>query len=436
MRALDIITDKRDGKPLSRDQINWFIQSYVKGEIPDYQVAALLMAVYFQGMTSEETAVLTREMIASGETIDLSGVDGPFVDKHSTGGVGDKVSLVLAPLVASLGVRVPMMSGRSLGHTGGTLDKLESIPGYRIARDKEEFRSILNSVGYAMTGQSDRIAPADRLLYALRDVTGTVESVPLITSSILSKKFAEGADALVFDVKCGKGAFMKTMDDARALARALVDAGDRLGKRIVAVMTNMGDPLGHMVGNFLEAEESALCLRGEGPPDLMEITLRLSAWMLVAGEKVPDVDAGLDLCTKALAGDRPWRCFLDNIRAQHGDPDRFVKTLGTRRAKLSHAISAPEGGYVAAIDAYSVGMACVYLGAGRSRADDDVLPNVGVELAKKRGDAVSANETVCTLFAETDAAMEQAVELVEKAYSFTSAKPAPEKMILEELAEI
>ncbi len=436
MRALDIIVKKRNGEALNRDEISFLIKGYVAGEIPEYQISAWLMAVYFRGMTPEETAFLTREMIDSGKTIDLAGLTGPFVDKHSTGGVGDKVSLILAPLVACFGITVPMMSGRSLGHTGGTLDKLEAIPGYTIARDTQEFRRILSEVGYAMTGQSEEIVPADRLLYSLRDVTGTVESVPLITASILSKKFAEGADALVFDVKCGNGAFMKDLEEARALAKSLVDTGVSLGKRIVAVISSMNEPLGSMVGNFLEAEESALCLQGKGPDDLMEVTLRLCAWMLVAGGKSDDVEEAEELCRRKLESGEPWKRFLANVKAQHGDPDRFQKGMGLVRAPVEETFLAPSAGYVQQILAYPIGMAGVYLGAGRSKADDKVFPNVGIELLKKRGDAVSEGEEVCRLYAESEDRMKTALEQVRKAYAFGKSAPAPEPIILEEIAEL
>ncbi|MFQ3621407.1 MAG: thymidine phosphorylase, partial [Spirochaetales bacterium] len=312
MRAVDIIRKKRDGEELGEEELRFLIGGCLEGAIPEYQISAWLMAVFFRGMSDRETAHLTKIMIESGETLDLSGLEGPFVDKHSTGGVGDKVSLILAPLVACFGIRIPMMSGRSLGHTGGTLDKLEAIPGYQIARDPQEFRKILQQVGYAMTGQSEKIVPADRVLYALRDVTATVESIPLITASILSKKFAEGADSLVFDVKCGDGAFMKTLTEAEALAHSLVHTGRGLNRKVVTVITNMDEPLGRMVGNFLEAEESALCLQGhtEGREDLMEVTLRLCSWMLVAGGKAKNVDEGICLCRAMLNTGEPYKRFL------------------------------------------------------------------------------------------------------------------------------
>jgi pyrimidine-nucleoside phosphorylase len=434
VRALDIIIKKREGGELSAEEIRFLVRGYVEGGVPEYQVAAWLMAVFFRGMTDRETGDLTREMIASGERLDLSGITGPFVDKHSTGGVGDKVSLILAPLAACFGVKVPMMSGRSLGHTGGTLDKLEAIPGYTIARDMEDFRRILGETGFAMTGQSERIVPADRLLYALRDATGTVESVPLITASILSKKFAEGAEALVFDVKCGLGAFMKTLDEARLLAESLTAAGRALGRRVVCVLTDMNEPLGRMVGNFLEAEESALCLRGEtlGREDLMEVSLRLTAWMLVLGGVCGGVEEAQRLCRERLASGEPYRLFLKNIEAQGGDAAAFEKAIGKTRAPLRRSFPSPAAGYIAGIDAYRIGMAGVYLGAGRSSVEGRVFPDVGIIFHKKKGDSVRAGEEVCEVFAHSEEAAGAALGEISPALRIAQEPPAQGPMILGE----
>ena len=438
MRALDIIVKKRNGEELSEEEIRFFIRGYVDGSIPDYQVSSWLMAVFFRGMTGRETGILTREMIASGDTLDLSGISGPFVDKHSTGGVGDKISLILAPLAACFGVKVPMMSGRSLGHTGGTLDKLEAIPGYAIARKTEDFRRILRETGFAMTGQSERIVPADRLLYALRDVTGTVESVPLITASILSKKFAEGAEALVFDVKCGDGAFMKTPAEAEALADSLVATGKSLGRKIAAVITNMDEPLGRMVGNFLEAEESALCLRGDvaGREDLMEVTLRLTAWMLAAGGKARTADEGVELCTKMLASGEPYRLFLKNIAAQGGDPAAFERALGKKRAPIERRLASPADGVVSRVEAFKTGLAAVYLGAGRNKTDDPVFPDVGIVFEKKRGDTVKRGETLLRYYAEREADAAAAEGLLREAVHVAAKPEAAKPMILKEIAAL
>ena len=417
MRALDVIIKKRNGEALTQEELRFLIRGYVSGDIPEYQISAWLMATYFSGMSREEAAWLTREMIDSGETIDLQGLAGPLVDKHSTGGVGDKVSLILAPMAAACGLQVPMMSGRALGHTGGTLDKLESIPGYSTALTQDRFREIIESVGYAMTGQSERIVPADRKLYALRDVTGTVESIPLITTSILSKKFAEGAHSLVFDVKTGRGAFMKTPEAARELASYLVETGRSLERQVIAVMTNMDNPLGYMVGNFLEVEESARCLCGETPQgrleedprsaDLMAVTMRLTAWMLVAGGKAKDVREGEEKCRGVIDNGEAWKRFLANVREQGGDVDDFLSKIGSWRAEHTAQITAPESGVLTEIDAYRLGMTAVYLGVGRSKADDEVLPHVGVELAKKPGDRVEKGETLCTLYGATGEAVKE-----------------------------
>jgi pyrimidine-nucleoside phosphorylase len=333
MRAVDVIMKKRCGGELSREEIACIVNGHVSGDVPEYQVSAWLMAVFFKGMTPRETADLTELMLHSGRTMNLAGIRGPFVDKHSTGGVGDKVSLILAPMVAACGVKVPMMSGRALGHTGGTLDKLESIPGYRTALSEAEFREFIARDGFAMTGQTAEIVPADKKLYALRDVTATVESVPLITASILSKKVAEGAEALVFDVKSGSGAFMKTVEDAERLAESLVRTGTAMGKRIVGVITDMSEPLGRMVGNFFEVEESLDCLEGGGPPDLMELSYRLGAWMLVAAGVAKNVDEGTGACQAAIASGKALELFMANVRSQGGNPERMLALRGTWRRK-------------------------------------------------------------------------------------------------------
>jgi pyrimidine-nucleoside phosphorylase len=434
MRALDVIVKKRDGEALSREEIAFLVQGYVKGDIPDYQIASWLMSVFFRGMTDSETGFLTEEMIASGDIMDLSALPGPLVDKHSTGGVGDKVSLVLAPLAAACGLQVPMMSGRALGHTGGTLDKLESISGFTTSLDPSRFRSIIGEVGFAMTGQSDRIVPADRLMYGLRDVTGTVESVPLITASILSKKFAEGAHALIFDVKCGEGAFMKTREDARKLAESLVGAGERLGRRVIAVLTDMSQPLGHAVGNFLEVEEALACLEGEGPSDLMAVILRLTAWMLIAGGRAESVAEGESLCRERISDGSALDRFYRNVELQGGDPDWIRSRRGSFRAPRSQDVLLGESGYVGAIDAFEVGMASVQLGAGRNRTEDKVEPDVGVILHKKYGDSVAQGEVVASVFGHESATVEKAVDRVRDAYSISAERGEERPMVLDEIS--
>ncbi len=439
MRTVDLIAKKRDGGEHTAGEIEHLVNGYVDGSIPDYQVSAWLMAVCLSGMSAAETAALTRLMIESGSTMDLAGLSGPLVDKHSTGGVGDKVSLILAPLAAACGLQVPMMSGRALGHTGGTLDKLESINGYSTQMEVSRFRRIIEECGYAMTGQSADIVPADRLLYALRDVTATVESIPLITASIMSKKFAEGAESLVFDVKTGSGAFMKSLSDSRALADSLAETGRSLGRGVVTVITRMDEPLGCMVGNYLEVEESMLCLAGDTlrpgytpAADLMTVTLRLAAWMLVAGGIASSVEEGESRCRRALEDGSAYERFRRNVSLQGGDPDRLESELGGRRASCAVVIEAPRAGRVAGIDAYTVGMAGVGLGVGRSRTDDEVLADVGVELATKVGSAVARGDPLCTVYGETEAATARAAEAIAECFLIEDDEPQRTPLIVEE----
>lgn len=435
MRIVDIIAKKRDGGVLSGPEIEGFIAAYAAGDLPDYQAAAWCMAVFQRGMTPAETGDLTRAMIASGEVIDLDGVDGPLVDKHSTGGVGDKVSLILAPLAAACGAKVPMMSGRALGHTGGTLDKLDSIPGYSTALDPDKFRDGVRDVGFAMTGQSERVVPADRKMYALRDVTATVESIPLITASILSKKFAEGAESLVMDVKCGSGAFMKTPEQARALARSLTDTGASLDRRVVAVITDMAEPLGRSVGNFLEVRESVESLRGDGPGDLMEVTLRLTAWMLVAGGIFPNVDEATNRLHESIRDGSAYRKFLDNVAFQGGDVRRLEEMLDGAYARINRELTAGDAGFVTGIDAFAVGMAGVELGVGRDKASDPVEALAGIELLKKRGEKVEAGEPTMRLWAEDEERLRSALTRLEGAVTVAPSPPAiRESLIIEEMA--
>ncbi len=453
MRATEILSHKRDGGTLSAEQLRFLIRGYLDGSIPEYQVSAWLMAVYFRGMTGEETGELTREMIASGDSIALDPARRPYVDKHSTGGVGDKVSLVLAPLAAACGVSVPMMSGRALGHTGGTLDKLDAIPGYLSVLDPERFAAVIGEVGFAMTGQSERIVPADRKLYALRDVTATVESIPLITASILSKKFAEGADALVMDVKCGRGAFMKTPEDARALAESLVRTGAALERKVVAVLTRMDEPLGAMVGNFLEVEESCRILAAPEKPaagfdrpafedarlaDLIEVTLHLTAWMIVLAGKAPSRDAALALARERLLDGSAYRAFCANVEAQGGSLKDLEAGFGTRRAPLTEEICAGTDGVITEIDAYRIGMAGVDLGVGRNRAEDDVEPDVGIELFAKCGERVRAGTPLCRVYAVSNDALRAGRERAAQAFVIDPGAGAESlgPRVIEELHEL
>ena len=434
MRATDIIMKKRGIKgqsiePLNRKEIEFIVNSYVRGEIPEYQISAWLMAVYFNGMTFEETAILTDVMLHSGKVMDLSSLEGPFVDKHSTGGVGDKLSLPLAPIVAANGVKVPMMSGRALGHTGGTLDKLEAVTGYRTDLTEAEFRNFISKTGFAMTGQTKEIVPADRLLYAMRDVTATVESVPLITSSILSKKVAEGSEALVFDVKCGKGAFMKTLSDAEALAVSLVGTAKAMGKKARALITDMNEPLGTMAGNFLEIEETIDILKGQGPEDSTELTLQLAAHMLVLGGKAKTEEEGLSLAKEAVSSGKALDLFIKNIELQGGNPKTLMAEYKIRRSKFFEELRAEKDGFIESINAFEVGMAGVNLGVGRNKTTDPVCPDAGVEILKHKGDSVKKGDLIMRVYGKDSASVSASMPLLKNAIKYSDKAPQKDKLI-------
>ncbi len=433
MRTADIIMKKRSGEELTEQELQFLISGYVSGAIPDYQVSAWLMAVFFKGMTPAETGLLTRLMMESGKVMDLKDLTGPLVDKHSTGGVGDKTSLILAPLAAACGAKVPMMSGRALGHTGGTLDKLESIKGYTIKASEEDLKRIILDAGYAVIGQTAEVVPADRKMYALRDVTATVESIPLITASILSKKLAEGADSLVFDVKCGSGAFMKTLEQAEILAESLVNTGTAMGRRVIALITSMEEPLGRMVGNFLEVEESWNCLQGEGPDDLMEVTLALCSRMLMASGICGSSDEALELCRRKIANGEGADFFRKNLVAQGGDWEWFKAACGSWRAPVKAEFRASASGQISEIDAFRTGMCALSLGVGRNRADDPVQPHTGLHFLKKRGDAVKEGDVICEVFAlnETDAA--GALDKLDALVSIAGTAPVLPSIIMKEI---
>jgi pyrimidine-nucleoside phosphorylase len=408
---VDVILKKRDGGALDRDEIRFFVREVTAGSMPDYQASALLMAIVLRGMSREETAWLTDAMVHSGIRVDLSDIPGIKVDKHSTGGVGDKTSLVLAPLAAACGVVVPMMSGRGLGHTGGTLDKLESIPGFRVHLSLEEMKAALRSTGCAMIGQTAEIAPADRKLYALRDVTGTIESIPLISASIMSKKIAEGIDALVLDVKTGRGAFMKTEADARRLAESLVSIGNASGVRTEAIVTRMDAPLGRAVGNALEVIECLEVLKGRGPADLAEISIELTARMLLLGGAAADRAEAVARVQAAIASGAGVERFRRIVETQGGDPDVVDDYSRLPGVSGRHLVAAPRSGYVAAVDAELVGRASVLLGAGRDRLDDAVDPAVGIIVRARPGDRVEAGDPVLELHYRTIARRDSALPL-------------------------
>jgi pyrimidine-nucleoside phosphorylase len=417
MRIVDVIIHKRDGGTLLRDEIDFVVAGVTSGSLPDYQLSALLMAMLLRGMSPAETVALTEAMVASGHRVDLSSIPGTKVGKHSTGGVGDKTSLVVVPLVAACGVRVPKSSGRGLGHTGGTLDKLESIPGFRIGLDREEFFAAVREVGCAFVGQTADIAPADKKLYALRDVTGTIESVPLIASSIMSKKIGEGTDALVLDVKVGRGAFMKTEADARALAETMVAIGDGVGLRTEAVLTSMDAPLGRHVGNALEIVESLDTLKGRGPADLEALSVTLASRMVALAGAAPGPAAAEALVRDALGSGRALEKFRQMIERQGGDP-HVVDDYGRLPQAVSrHVLAAPRGGYLAAIDASSVGRASMALGAGRERIEATIDPGAGIVLHAKPGDAVTAGAPLAELHAGAGRTADAALALLEHAFT-------------------
>ncbi len=423
MRMVDIIEKKRDGETLTKEEIHEVVERYVREEIPDYQMSALFMAVYFRGMTAEETRFLTGAMLNSGDRIDLSSLPGITVDKHSTGGVGDKVSLVLAPLAAAAGVPVPMMSGRGLGHTGGTLDKLEAIPGFRTDLGEKRFRQEVAEIGFGMIGQSERLVPADRKMYALRDVTGTVPSIPLICASIISKKKAEGADCLVLDVKTGSGAFLPRAEDTERLARELVRLGNDLSLRTVAQLTAMDDPLGLAVGNWLETREAVDCLRGEGPADVMEVTFRLGSLMLALAGISASLEEGEQRIDQVLRSGEGFERFCRMVEYQGGDVSVIRRPESYPAAAFSRDIKAEKDGFVSGVEARQTGLTAVLLGAGRSRKEDGVDPKAGIILKKKRGDTVKQGEVVATLCTSREDTLSEAGEILLGAYSFSNEAP-------------
>ncbi|HEY67419.1 MAG TPA: thymidine phosphorylase [Thermoflexia bacterium] len=425
MHAINIIAKKRDGAELSREEIEFFIQGYTRGEIPDYQAAAWLMAVYLRGMTDRETRYLTLAMAYSGDVLDLKDVAPLVVDKHSTGGVGDKVSLVVAPLVAACGLPVAKMTGRGLGFSGGTVDKLESIPGYRTDLSVAEFKAQLREIGIVLTGQSADLAPADRKLYALRDVTATVESIPLIVGSIMSKKIAAGADAIVLDVKVGNGAFMKTLEDAEILAEAMVRLGSRVGRRMVALISDMNQPLGRAVGNALEVQEAITTLCENGPADFREHCLAVATEMLVLGGKAADTDDARALALETLTSGAAWQKFRELVEAQGGDIRYIEEPERLPRARLIEPVPAPRSGYVAAVNAAEVGMAVVELGGGRERKGDPIDHSVGVVVHYKVGDPVRKGMPLFTIHANDEANLAAARERVLAAYTFSDIAVEP-----------
>ena len=422
MRMVDLIEKKRDGGALSKEEIRFIIDGYVQGEIPDYQMSAWAMAVFFRGMTLEETAELTLAMAQSGDQLDLSSLGGRFVDKHSTGGVGDKTTLLLGPMVAACGVPVAKMSGRGLGHTGGTIDKLSSVPGFKVELTQEEFLAQVKKIGLSVIAQTGNLVPADKKLYALRDVTATVSSIPLIASSVMSKKIAAGAQGIVLDVKYGSGAFMKTVEEARELAKTMVDIGNKLGRQTIAVLSNMSQPLGRAVGNSLEILEVADALQGKGPNDLMEVSLELGAWMLVVGEVVADVETGKERLRQSLESGAAWQKFLDLLAEQGGD----AQAVAERRLRVSPwnlPILAKDTGYVQPSDAHKIGILAMTLGAGRVTKESPIDLGAGIILAKKAGEWVEAGEPLLQLYSSNKDMLAEGLQLAQNLVSVGSEPP-------------
>ncbi|HUX75630.1 MAG TPA: thymidine phosphorylase [Anaerolineae bacterium] len=420
MNAIDVIAQKRDGGELSREQIEFFVQGYTRGDIPDYQAAAWLMAVYLRGMTDQETTDLTLAMAHSGDMLDLKDVAPFTVDKHSTGGVGDKVSLVVAPLVAACGMPVAKMTGRGLGFSGGTVDKLEAIPGYRTDLSEAEFKAQLGEIGIVLTGQSADLAPADRKLYALRDVTATVASIPLIVSSIMSKKLAAGADAIVLDVKTGNGAFMQTQEEAEALAEAMVRLGSRAGRRVVALISDMNQPLGWAVGNALEVREAINTLHEGGPTDFREHCMVVAAEMLMLGGKAADANAALTLALETLASGAAWRKFRELVEAQGGDVRCIDEPERLPQARLIEPVPAPRSGYLASLNAAEIGRAVIELGGGREKMGDPIDHSAGVIVHYKLGDLVQKDTPLFTIHANAEAQLAAARERALAAHTFSN----------------
>ena len=429
MRMYDIIMKKRNGEALTKQEIDFFIEGYTKGEIPDYQVSALMMAVYFQKMNEEETLVLTMAMAQSGDMLDLSDINGVKVDKHSTGGVGDKTTLALAPMVAACGIPVAKMSGRGLGHTGGTIDKLESFPGFRTDIPTDKFIENVNRIGIAVMGQTADLAPADKKLYALRDVTATVDNMSLIASSIMSKKLAAGADAIVLDVKTGSGAFMKTEEDSCALATEMAKIGRNAGRNTIAVVSDMDQPLGYAVGNALEVKEAIDTLNGRGPEDFVELCMTLGSQMLIAGGKATDVKEAYDMLQKVIDNGEALKKLADFVEAQGGDKNAVYHTDLLPMAQIIEPVYSPEEGYISHIECDEIGICSLILGGGRETKESEIDLSVGIVLNKKVGDYVAKDDIIAYIHANNTNKLNVAKERFLQAYSFRKTAVEKSKMI-------
>lgn len=434
MRMVDIITSKRNGNELTDEEISFFVEGYTKGEIPDYQVSALMMAIYFRGMNERETLTLTTEMENSGDKLDLSAIRGIKVDKHSTGGVGDKTSLALTPIVSACGVPIAKMSGRGLGHTGGTIDKLESFDGFNVSISTSEFIDNVNRIGISIMGQTADLAPADKKLYALRDVTGTVENMSLIASSIMSKKLAAGADAIVLDVKTGSGAFMKTLEDSKALAEEMVRIGKGAGRKCIAVISDMDQPLGNAVGNAIEVREAIDTLMGKGPEDFTELVMTLASYMIMLGGRASSVDEARVLAKEAVASGAALKKLGEFIEAQGGSADQVYHPETLKVSDKCITIKADRSGYVERIICDEVGVSCMMLGGGRASKEDVIDLSVGIRLLKKRGDHVGTGDDLAIVYYNDEKNLSEAADKLKASYVISDAEPASQdliKMIIE-----
>ncbi len=429
MRMLDLIAKKRDGKVLTQEEIKFIMDGYINNQIPDYQMSALLMAIYLQGMTDEETANLTQEMALSGDMVDLSPIQGIKVDKHSTGGVGDKTTLIITPMVAACGVKVAKMSGRGLGHTGGTVDKLESIPGFLTTMNREQFFNTVNEIGASVIGQSGSIAPADKKIYALRDVTGTVESIPLIASSIMSKKLASGSDCILLDVKMGSGAFMKTLEDATLLGQTMVTIGNHWKRKTVALITDMDVPLGNCIGNALEVKESLSILKNEGPHDLRDICISLAGNMLYLANK-GTLEQCLQMAEQTLVDGSALRLFLNMVCAQGGDISVFDNLDTFQRPTYEQIVYSPKSGYITSMDTEGCGIASSLLGAGRETKESTIDYTAGIRLLKKTGDFVQKGEALAILYTSKELSISSAKEKLLESIRFGDTQPISKPLIL------
>lgn len=433
MTVYDIISCKRDGQELTQQQIEFLIRGLTRNEIPDYQLSAWLMAVFINGMSESEKWFLTNAMLHSGQVVDLTEISGPKIDKHSTGGVGDKTSIILAPIVAAAGVSVPMISGRGLGHTGGTLDKLQSIPGFRIDYTIDEFKKSIKEIGLCLIGQTSEIAPADKKLYALRDVTATIQSIPLISASIMSKKLAEGINGLVLDVKTGSGAFMNSYDNAVDLAKSLVGIGRDSNVHTVTYITNMDEPLGNAVGNWLEIKECIDALQGKGPEDLMKLTHQLSGTMIWLGQKAESIEHGVEISENMINSGKAWQKFLQLVERQEGSVDMVKNPESYPQAKNFKDIVASEHGYINKIDTLEVGLASVALGAGRLQQEDIIDPAAGILLHKKTGDKVNAGDKLITIFSERPDNLDEICDRLLAAIQIQTKAPVPAQLIYDSI---